>query len=84
MSIEEAGTRRVDPAVVAMGALLRAGEARAMARVVRALEKHGGNVWHATAELGVPHRTFMRWRQQIPALARAVEAARKRAKKAAS
>lgn len=56
---------------MALGANLRIGDAASFARVADALRKSGGLLdgeWGACKRLGVAHRTFMRWRQDIPKL----------------
>lgn len=45
-----------------IGTLIREGKSDdAMAKLVRSLRKHRGNVVHASSDIGVHHATFKRW-----------------------
>ncbi len=60
-----------NPKSVALGAMLRIGDETSFNRIGDALRKSGGQLDGAVgacARLGVAHRTFMRWRTDIPRL----------------
>ena len=60
----------------ALGALLKLNHPAGLEIVAEALAAERGNVYRACQRLGVPHSTFMRWRQQVPELEAAVTASR--------
>lgn len=57
------------------GARVRAGDARAIQRVVSELERRGGNMQATAAALGVSERTLYLWRDSVPELSARIKVA---------
>lgn len=53
---------------LALGALLRQGDQKALKEILAAYRAARGNEVLAAEQLGIPRRTLIHWRQQVPAL----------------